>query len=205
MRADWFGFTTAAATVVVGLSMVGTAFTQPAETSTSQGGAKAELGVTTKAAPTPEQQATEAQAILKDGQGLADRLGKMLDEARTENDIMRANCVNRKLTETNANVRNVDQRVKAHKDAITARDDARRNHEFTVLSVLSQKLIALKTEAVQCLGQSLFEPGASQVITTVAAGNPTLNPIDLGSNSIPPAVFVVPPPIDLSEPVSPVD
>jgi hypothetical protein len=205
MRADWFGHTAAAATLVVGLSMAGTAFTQPADTGTSQAGAKAELGVQTKPVITPEQQAAEAQSMLKSGQALAERLGKMLDEARIEKDIMRANCINRKLTETNANVRNVDQRVRAHKDATAAGDEARRNHEFTVLSVLSQKLSTLKTEAAQCLGQSLFEPGASQVITTVAAGNPTLNPIDIGSEPTAPAVFLVPPPIDLSGPVSPLD
>jgi len=193
MRADWFGHTAAAATLVAGLSLAGTAFTQSAETGTSQAGAKAEVGVTTKAVLTPEQQAAEAQSMLKSGQALADRLTKMLDEARIEKDIMRANCINRKLTETDANVRNVDQRVKAHQEATTAGDAARRNHEFTVLSVLSQKLSSLKAEAAQCLGQALFEPGASQVITTIPQNQWPYDPRVVPVEPPAPAAVSIPP------------
>src|SRR3954464_14178243 len=109
MRTRWFGNSSAAAAFIAGLSMAGTAFTQA--------GPQPEVAVTAKAEPTSEQQVSQADAIQRRGAALADRLAKMLDEARTEKDIMRANCVNRKLTEVNANVRNVDQRTRALKDA----------------------------------------------------------------------------------------
>jgi len=168
--------------------MAGTAFTQAGTP-----GAQPEVAVTTKAALSSDEQLSQADAIQRRGKALADRLAKMLDEARTEKDIMRANCVNRKLTEVNANVRNVDQRSQAIKDASNGGDANRRNHEFTVLTVLSQKLDTLQREAGQCLGQSLFEPGASQVITTVPADNPTLDPTVLDPTGTPPPAFTVPP------------
>lgn len=192
MRTSWFGYTSAALALVAGLSVAETALTQAGTPGDAP--VQPEVGVETKAALTPEQQQAQASAIQRRGQALADRLVKMLDEARVEKDIMRANCVNRKLTEVNANVRNVDQRARSLKDASEGGDANRRNHEFTVLSVLSQKLDMLQREAGQCLGQSLFEPGASQVITTVPLDNPTLDPTDIGGAPTAPPVFIVPPP-----------
>ena len=198
MRTRWFGYTSAALALAAGLSVAGPAFTQ-------DGAPPSEVGASTKAALTAEQQLSQATSIQKRGQALADRLSKMLDEARTEKDIMRANCVNRKLTETNANVRNVDQRARALKEAANSGDQSRRNHEFTVLSVLSQKLDSLQREAGQCLGQGLFEPGASQVVTTVPADNPTLDPTDLGTAPPPADVFTVPPPVRPFSPTTPIN
>jgi hypothetical protein len=153
-----------------------------------------ELGVQKKAAPTAEEQTQQADAIARRATQLGERLTRMLDEARRDKDILRANCVNRKLTEVNANARNVEQRSKALKDAVAVNDEARRGHEYTVLTVLSAKLDALNQEASQCLGQSVYEPGASQVITTVpdnvlVGTEPSTVP---GSPPLPPVVNVPP-------------
>ncbi|MEY4514931.1 MAG: hypothetical protein RLZZ450_7053, partial [Pseudomonadota bacterium] len=55
-------------------------------------------GVQTRAAVTPAEQLTQADTISRRADQLATRLTKMLDESRREKDIMRANCINRKLT-----------------------------------------------------------------------------------------------------------
>jgi dihydroxyacetone kinase len=127
----------------------------------------------------------------------------MLDESRREKDIMRANCVNRKLTEVNANTRNIDQRSRALKDAASSGDDARRSHEYTVLTVLAQKLDQLDQEATQCLGQSVYEPGASQVVTTISEGSPTTNPSTIDPATAAPPSITVPPPNLVPDEMSP--
>jgi hypothetical protein len=152
-----------------------------------------EIGVRTRAAVTPEEQLTQAEAINRRAAQLAERLSKMLDEARREKDILRANCVNRKLTEVNANTRNVEQRTRALRDSAAANDEARRSHEYTVLTVLAQKLEQLDQEATQCLGQSVFEPGASQVVTTIQRGSPTLDPTFIEPATAEPPSVTVPP------------
>ena len=187
MQARRFGILGVVATLLCGLSAgVG------AQDQTT--GGNVELGVETKANVSAEEQLGQADAITRRGSALAARLTKMLGEARRDKDIMRANCINRKLMETNANVRNVDQRVRALKEAAQVGDEGRRNHEFTVLSVLAQKFDVLEQEAAQCLGQSVFEPGASQVVTTVptniyTAGDPSTVP----STPPPPPAVNVPP------------
>jgi len=157
---------------------------------------KAEIDVKAQANMSAADQQTQAEAIVRRGNQLAERLSRMLDEARREKDILRANCVNRKLTEVNANVRNVDQRAKALKDASQVSDDGRRNHEYTVLTVLSQKLDTLNQEAAQCLGESVFEPGASQVITTIPNNVIVVDPSSVPQSPPPPSAVNIPP--DLS-------
>lgn len=125
---------------------------------------------------TNEDKLSFAESALRRAGQLAERLSKMLDEARREKDIMRANCINRKLTEVNANTRNVEQRQRALRDAIAIGDDARAGHEYTVITVLSQKLEQLDQEATQCLGQSVFEPGASHIVTTISQDGLDPNP-----------------------------
>jgi hypothetical protein len=171
------------------LSLAGTAGALAQDANKPQ----AELQLTVKPAVSPDEQAAQADAIARRGNDLAQRLTKMLGEARRDKDIMRANCVNRKLTEVNANVRNVDGRVNQLKDFLKAGDKDRGGHEYTVLTVLSQKFDVLDQEAAQCLGQSVFEPGASQVVTTVPnAVNVLVDPSVTPAPAAPPPAVSIP-------------
>ena len=151
----------------LGLALAGSALAQDTVKTGTEVQTQGELGVTTKAELSATEQVQQADTITRRGNQLAERMTRMLDEARRDKDILRANCVNRKLTEVNANVRNIDQRARSLKEAAQAGDNERRSHEYTVLTVLSQKLDMLSQEASQCLGESVFEPGASQVVTTM--------------------------------------
>jgi len=206
MRAHWFGASSSIVALLFGMSAANAQDTTggvgaggrvqvgaaPAQTNAT---AQGEIGVQARPVITPEEQLREANTIARRANQLAERLTKMLDEARREKDIMRANCVNRKLTEVNANTRNIDQRMRSLRDAAAAGDDARRSHEFTVLTVLSQKLDQLDQEATQCIGQSVYEPGASQVITTISTNVVAVNPSTTAPPPPAPPSFTVPPPL----------
>jgi hypothetical protein len=198
MRAHWFR---ASGSVVALLLVMASAHAQDAAGTTTTRtvnvtgtaaptGTDVEVGnVRTQAAVSPTEQIAQGDAIVRRASQLAERLSKMLDEARREKDIMRANCVNRKLTEVNANTRNVEQRAAALKAAAQTNDEARRSHEYTVLTVLAQKLNSLDQEATQCLGQSVYEPGASQIVTTISGVFSFPDPSSVGN--IPPAPTTV--------------
>ncbi len=158
--------------------------------------AEGELGVTqTPVLSTPDKIA-QGEKIVKRGSALAERITKMLDAARRDKDIMRANCLNRKLTEVNANVRNAEGRLTALRDAAKGNDEARTNHEFTVLSVIAQKFDSADQEASQCIGQDVYESGASQVITTIDPNTTDQNPATVPPPPpAPPSVTVPPPPV----------
>jgi len=195
MRAHWFGVSSSIVVLALGLPTVvaqDSATGVPGETT-----GQVEIGsVQTRAAVSPAEQLAQASAIRRRSGAIAQRMTKMLDESRRDKDILRANCLNRKLTEANANTRNVEQRAQALQDANATNDEARRSHEYTVLTVLAQKLESLDREATQCLGQSVYEPGASQVITTYPANTSFTDPsTGIAVPPAPPATVSVPPPV----------
>jgi hypothetical protein len=115
----------------------------------------------------------------------------MLNQARRESDIIRITCLNDKLTQINANLRNAQGRVEVLKTAV---DPERRNHEFTVLTVLNSKFSVLDQEANQCVGQDMYEVGATRVDTEI---DESKIPQEEPSNPpviLPPSVPNIPPP-----------
>jgi hypothetical protein len=111
-----------------------------------------------------EVQIEEGRSVVEYGKSLSERVSNMLTEARKESDIIRITCLNDKLTQINANLRNAQQRLQA---LIDATDRESRNHEYTVLMVLKQKFKTLDQEAGQCVGQDIYEIGHTQVTTEI--------------------------------------
>lgn len=109
-----------------------------------------------------EVQVEEGRSVVEYGKSLSERVSNMLTEARKESDIIRITCLNDKLTQINANLRNAQTRLQSLTDAT---DRESRNHEYTVLMVLKQKFKTLDQEAGQCVGQDIFEIGHTQVTT----------------------------------------
>lgn len=156
------------------------------------GGEEAGMDVERRANLTPEQQRQEAQEIVEKGNNVSRQVASMLDEARQERDIIRVTCLNDKLTQINANLRTATTRAEALDDAVEAQDAPRRNHEFTVLTVIAQKLQTLEREAQQCIGEDIFETGATTVETEIDDDTP-VDPDELPDQPVP--VPVLPPPV----------
>ena len=156
------------------------------------GAGEAGLDVERRANLTPEQQRQEAAEIVDKGNNVSRQVAAMLDEARQERDIIRVTCLNDKLTQINANLRTATTRAEALDDAIESQDAPRRNHEFTVLTVIAQKLQTLEREAQQCIGEDIFETGATTVETEIDDDDP-VDPDELPDLPVP--VPVLPPPV----------
>ncbi|MEM9071300.1 MAG: hypothetical protein AAGE52_22530 [Myxococcota bacterium] len=175
---------------ILAVSGLGLAVAQPEETETEEVG---EVEARANAALTPQEQVEEGQAIRQRGTDLSRRVSSLLDEARQERDIIRVTCINDKLTQVNANLRTVEQRLSNLEDAIEAQDTSRGNHEFTVLAVLRQKFVVLDREAAQCIGQDIFETGSTRVVTEIDPETPEDDPTLLPIPEIPVVPFVPPP------------
>jgi len=156
-------------------------------------GEEAGMDVQRRANLTPEQQREEARQIVERGNNVSRQVASMLDEARQERDIIRVTCLNDKLTQINANLRTATTRAEALDDAVEAQDSPRRNHEFTVLTVIAQKIQTLEREAQQCIGEDIFETGATTVETEIDDDDP-VDPDELPD--VPPVpVPILPPPV----------
>ena len=142
---------------------------------------------------TTEQRA-EVERIQERGTNSSRRVMTMLDEARRERDIIRVTCLNDKLTQINAHLRTLESRKRNLEEAIATSDDGRRNHEFTVITVLGQHFSTLEQEANQCLGQDIFETGTTRVVTDIDPATPDEDPSQLTDIPGPDEVPFIPPP-----------
>lgn len=113
---------------------------------------------------------------------------RMLEEARKARDVVKTLCLNDKLSQVDVAIRSAKDRRQALQAAVTRSDSELANHEFTILTVLRQRVEQLVAEANQCIGEEAAFVGDSKVITTVDPAIP--------ADEAPPApteVIVMPP------------
>jgi hypothetical protein len=111
----------------------------------------------------------QGPAIVRRGKSSSVRMQRMIEQARKAADIIRVTCLDDKLTQVHANLKTAEARLKALKTAV---DPGRRQHEHTVIIVVGQKLLVLDREAQQCIGEQLFETGATRITTEIDADLP---------------------------------
>jgi hypothetical protein len=142
----------------------------------------------------PEELTAEGETVVHRGTSVSQAVRNMLEEARKESDIIKITCLDDKLTQINVNLRTAESRLDALRKAV---DPDRRMHEYTVLTVLGQKLQVLDQEAHQCVGQAMYETGATKVVTVIETGtlpfeeSPNTLPVILPAGS----VAMPPPPV----------
>ena len=134
----------------------------------------------------------QGAAIVSRGAAVGQGVRSMLEAARKAGDIIQAGCLDAKLTQIDAVQRIAEQRLEALKDAV---DADRRTHEFTVLTVLGQKLQVLDQEAHQCNGQDMYDTGGTSVVMVIDGETITFETTPSNTPVIlPPSLPTVPPP-----------
>jgi len=152
---------------------------QQAAGASTGGSGQVSTGVQRRSDLTPAEQVAEGQRLLSNGQSLSMRVQGMLDQSRREGDVLRVTCLDDKLTQVNAHVRTLGDRVEALQEAVRLADEGRRNHEYTVIVVIGQTLVVLDRAASECIGQDMYETGTTRVVTTIDPNTPDINPTDL--------------------------
>lgn len=186
-----FRFRAAFVVIAAALAVGGMALAQRADDDAE--GGEAAVEVRRAADLTPEDQVAESQRLLSNGQNLSSRLQSMLDQARREHDMIRVTCLDDKLTQVNAHLRTLGDRVASLQEAVRLADESRRNHEYTVVTVLGQNLVQLDRAANECIGQDLYETGTTRVVTIIEPGTPDIDPSDLNAVPVDPVPFIPPP------------
>lgn len=101
---------------------------------------------------TGDEQVAEAERLLSSGTSLAARVMEMLNVARQDGDVLRLTCLDDKLTQVNAHLRTLENRVASLREAVLSADASRRAHEFSVIMALGQLLSRLDHDASSCIG-----------------------------------------------------
>jgi hypothetical protein len=189
MRVRWIAIVPSLVLVLTSVALA----QAPAPATTQPGASTSGAAETAPKKPaSPAQLISEGETILRRGTVVSSAVREMLDDARKDADIIRITCLDDKLTQINANLRSIETRLDALRKAV---DPDRQLHEHTVLTVLAQKVQVLEQEAHQCVGQAMYETGATKVLTEIDTNmlpfeeTPSTPPVVL-----PPTLPTLPPP-----------
>ena len=153
LRFGWVG-----ALTVVGV--LGAAHAQDGVTVTN---AEDSTDMTRKVQLTPQEMAKEATKILG-GMDTAQRnVGRMLEEAKEENDVVKVLCLDDNLSQMGVARRAAGERSQSLSDAVGLNDQEGATHAYTLLVVLNERVTQLSAEANQCIGTEAAFVGDSRV------------------------------------------
>ena len=83
--------------------------------------------------------------------------------AEKKKDVIKLNCVNDKLLQVKQLLNIADSARASLGEAISSRNDGDRYHQFTVITVSSEKARALNDEAEACIGQEIVFSGRASI------------------------------------------
>ena len=104
-----------------------------------------------------------AAAALQEMEGAQTRLTSLQAAARQSRDIIKLNCVNDKLLQVKQLLNIADSARVSLAEAISSRNEGDRYHQYTVITVSSEKARALRDEAEACIGEELVFQGRATI------------------------------------------
>jgi hypothetical protein len=150
----WIGIT------AVVLAAAGPATAQP-------GGADAQVGFERRSQLSPQDELTQAEAGLSRMDQAGTTVRRQLEQARASRDVVKTLCLNDKLSQIDVAGRSGKDRQAALQSAVQRNDVELANHEFTIITVLRQRVEQLGAEANQCIGEEIAFVGQSEITTQV--------------------------------------
>jgi hypothetical protein len=153
--------------------------------------ANAQVGSERRQQLTPQEELAQSELVLARIDQSAGVVRRQLEAARAARDVVKTLCLNDKLSQIDVANRTAGDRQTALQSALQRKDSDLANHQFTILTVLRQRVEQLIAEANQCIGEELAFIGQTQVTTYVDPNLPgedtTATPqTDLGGFSYPP-------------------
>jgi len=140
--------------------------------------------------PDPQKLERSNQALGTMREVLRQVLGKV-EEARRTKDVVKLNCANEKLTQIKGLLRISEQAEVSLQEALSTKETATSEHEYTKVMIARQKVGQLRSEAEECIGQLAFRTDENLFVEVeepenLPGGDPTRPP--------PPTDVVVRPP-----------
>ncbi len=129
----------------------------------------------------PQQQVAQSQAFIAGMENVRGSIRRELSDARQQRDVVKTLCLNDKLNQVDVALRSAGERQHALELAAGRGDGDLANHEFTILSVLDQRVKQLDSEAKQCVGKEIGIVGESSTSLDVKPGLPLEDPSEYPS------------------------
>jgi Spy/CpxP family protein refolding chaperone len=177
--------------VVAALAVPAGAQTGGAAPAGGAGAADGQVGFQKRANLSPQQELAESDSQISRMETAGAAVRRQLEQARAARDVVKTLCLNDKLSQVDVAVRSAKDRRQSLQLAVGRNDTELSHHEYTILTVLRQRVEQLTAEANQCIGEEAVLLGDSKITWTV---DPTLPDDDgTGYDPIDPGVIALPP------------
>jgi hypothetical protein len=111
----------------------------------------------------PGEMSSRAGSMIADMESMQGRLTTLQQQARESRDIIKLNCVNDKLLQLKQLLNIAEAARVSLSEAISSHNDGDRYHQYTVITVSSEKARALRDEAEACIGEELVFNGRATI------------------------------------------
>jgi hypothetical protein len=111
----------------------------------------------------PEEMTSRAGGMVAEMESIQGRLTALQQQARESRDIIKLNCVNDKLLQVKQLLNIADAARVSLGEAVSARNEGDRYHQYTVITVSSEKARVLRDEAEACIGEELVFQGRASI------------------------------------------
>lgn len=103
-------------------------------------------------------------AKIEQMRGTLAQTNQLLERVRSQDeDIVRVNCVNEKVASMKGFVKVAEQSYTSLNAAVSAKDDGAATHHYTLISVGSEKVRTLASEAALCTGEEMRFSGDTEI------------------------------------------
>jgi hypothetical protein len=162
-----------------------------AQTTKNDPAADTSVGMQRQVNLSPQEQLAQADAFVARMGVTGASVRRMLEQARSQRDVVKTLCLNDKLNQIDVAIRSAQDRRGALEQASLRKDSDLANHEFTILTVLRQRVEQLHAEANQCIGEEAVLFGETKITTQVDPNLPHEDPSSYPDNpiiSVPPVI-----------------
>lgn len=165
--------------VAPALLLVGVAFAQGTPPGSTGGEQSADLPFAKDAKLTPQETLDQSKTYVTKMQGILSGMLKLQDEAQKTKDVIKLNCINDKIEQVRGHMAVTDKSMGALGDAIAKGDDGARQHEFTRITILYQKVEVLNGEAQACVGEDITTVAPQEVTVEIDPSIPQEDPTEV--------------------------
>ena len=159
------------------------------------GDGKADLQFTKQANLSPQEIVAQARAYRTKMDDAQRYVASLHADALKKKDVIKLNCVGDKLTQIKGHCDLADKSLTQLTDPNIRLDEGGRQHEFTRMTILDQKVSGLRDEAQGCIGEDITFFGDQRVTIDI---DPSIMAADPTSTDITPQVDTVPRPTEAS-------
>lgn len=123
---------------------------------------------------------TQANSYMSKMRDTEKRVTQIMEQARNKKDIVKLGCVNDKLVQVRSHLIVADQSMSAFNAAAEQGDKDEKSHALSRVAILYEKVLVLRTEAENCIGEEASYVGKTQIDVEIDSSVPEEDPTQFG-------------------------